>query len=211
MKRKTTVVLFILAFTLLFITGCRSETPASSAHSAPESENAPLSSSRPEAAPAAPGEVTMDRAFEIALSHAGTDAANAVVDDSEQTQDNGRTIFKFSFSSPQYFSFEYDIDAKSGRILDYKCDWNDAKGKPDGLTDSFDVSEDQALALVLGHAGVGAGQVTVKSVQTIVDKGISIYQVECFNDLVEYDYYLSGSSGALLQYECEWQSYERIV
>ena len=129
----------------------------------------------------------MERAFEIALAHAGTNASSAVMEDSEQTEDDGRAIYKFGFSGPRYFSFEYDIDIDSGRILDYKCDWDDAKGKPDGLTDSFDLSKDDALALAMGHAGVNASQLTIKNIKTNIDNGISIYQIEFFNEFVEYD------------------------
>ena len=150
------------------------------------------------------------RAKSIAHAHAGVNSANVIVEDILRKQDDGLEIYNYEFTSPQYFNFEYDIDANTGRILDYKCDWDDAEGKPAGLTESYNISEQDAIALAMKHAGVEAGDMTVKRVKKTIDNGVSIYAIEFYNKYVEYEYLVSGSSGALLEYECEWQSYSRL-
>ena len=156
------------------------------------------------------GQVTEEHALDIALLHAGVDISSVVVEEKDLVQDDGRAVYKFVFSEPAYFSFEYDIDANDGRVLDYKCDWDDAIGQLNNLTDAFSLLEDEAVAIAMEHAGVDINNVSVKEIELLIDNGVGMYHIEFFNELVEYDYLISASSGSLIEYECEWQSYERV-
>ena len=201
----------VFATILLFSTACQQQEPVSSGISAPKN-TIDQNTSTPTSNSPTTNDTDLESVFETAVTHTGINKAHAVIHESEQTRDDGRLVYdiEFSFSEYPFFSYEYDIDVKSGRVLDYKCDWDNALGMPDGLTSSFDITEDDAIALALQHAGVDRGDFTVKRVKATIDDGISQYQVEFYNNLVEYSYTLSGSSGTLMTYECEWQSYKNI-
>ncbi|MGI6161506.1 MAG: PepSY domain-containing protein [Christensenellales bacterium] len=65
--------------------------------------------------------ITMDRAIEIALAHANVKSEDAVFDDKEFDKDDGRAIYELEFKA-KGIEYEYDIDAKIGRIISYEWD-----------------------------------------------------------------------------------------
>ena len=92
--------------------------------------------------------ITLEKAKEIALTHAGVNAANAVFDDREFDHDDGKAVFELEFTANGK-EYEYDIDALHGIILhaehdgmtDYDdTDYNDTDYGPgsDGVTDYDD-------------------------------------------------------------------------
>jgi|GEM_PF-3934714 len=127
--------------------------------------------------------------------------------ETQSEREDGCDFYEVEFTKPRYFSYEYDIDAATGRVLDYKCDWDDDRGAPDGVTQEFVLTEAESLALALAHAGVDETIVTVRETRTYVEKGVSLYEFEFYSAKAEYEYLVSGSSGILLEYECDWYSY----
>lgn len=64
------------------------------------------------------GYITRDKAAEIALTHAGINASDAVFDDREFDFENGRPVYELEFMSGGQ-EYEYDIDAATGGVLRY--------------------------------------------------------------------------------------------
>ena len=60
--------------------------------------------------------ITLEKAKEIALSHAGVNAADAVFDDREFDHDDGTAVFELEFTAGGV-EYEYDVDAVHGTIL----------------------------------------------------------------------------------------------
>ena len=87
--------------------------------------------------------ITLEKAKEIALTHAGVNAANAVFDDREFDHDDGKAVFELEFTANGK-EYEYDIDALHGIILhaehDGMTDYDDTDYGPnnDGVTDYDD-------------------------------------------------------------------------
>ena len=96
----------------------------------------PVQESNPPAAVAAPdnssqsngnqttGEITLEKAKEIALKHAGVEAANLFNFKGELDQDDGMLIYELEFESGGY-EYDYEINAVTGAILKSEKEWDD--------------------------------------------------------------------------------------
>ena len=106
---------------------------------APAQENnppAPAQESNPSAAVAAPdnsnqpngnqttGEITLEKAKEIALKHAGVDGSNLFNFKGELDRDDGMLIYELEFESGGY-EYDYEINAVTGAILKSEKEWDD--------------------------------------------------------------------------------------
>ena len=60
--------------------------------------------------------ITLEKAKEIALAHAGVNAADAVFDDREFDHDDGTAVFELEFTAGGV-EYEYNVDAVHGTIL----------------------------------------------------------------------------------------------
>ena len=68
--------------------------------------------------------ITMDKAKEIVLAHAGIAASDAKWDDREFDFDSGYHIFELEFTAGD-LEYEYDVDATNGKILAFSSDRHD--------------------------------------------------------------------------------------
>ena len=70
------------------------------------------------------GKVTEDQALEIALKHAGVAKADASLIQVKPDVDDGMEQFDVEFHAGGT-EYNYDIDAKTGRVVDYEADIDD--------------------------------------------------------------------------------------
>ncbi len=84
------------------------------------SNNAPA----PTTAPASTEYIGLEAAKKIALSHANVSASEATFTKAKQDRDDGRVVYELEFFVGNV-EYEYEIDAISGRILDYDREIDD--------------------------------------------------------------------------------------
>ena len=73
------------------------------------------------ALPASDGQITEEAAKGIALAHAGFKAEDVKFTKAKLDRDDGRAVYEVEFTE-NGMEHEYDIDAASGRILEYSAD-----------------------------------------------------------------------------------------
>lgn len=116
------------ALAALFLAGCggAQEAPAPAeepAQEAPAQETGTQEAATDTQSQAKEGEITSDEAKQIALTDAGVAEADAVFDDIDYEQENGKAIYEISFDVGTQ-EYEYDIDAATGDILKSEVDNN---------------------------------------------------------------------------------------
>lgn len=70
------------------------------------------------------GEITLEKAKEIALNHAGVKAVDAIELEVKPDQKDGRSVYEIEFKSGGY-EYEYEIDTATGTILEFDKDRDD--------------------------------------------------------------------------------------
>ena len=66
------------------------------------------------------------------------------------------------------------------------------------------ITQTQAEDIALKDAGVSRDQVDTMYAHSDLDNGISVYDVEFTADGYEYDYEINAKTGAIIDYEKEW-------
>lgn len=66
----------------------------------------------------------LEKAKEIALSHAGVASANAFEMEGKLDWDDGMSIYEIEFKAGGY-EYSYEVDAATGSIVEFDKEWDD--------------------------------------------------------------------------------------
>ena len=135
-----------------------------------------------------------------ALKHAGVSEENASFTKVERDYDHGRLEYEIEFwaGSTEY---DYTIAGADGAVLGYDTERH---GSESSSASSTDIGAEAAKAAALKHAGVNAADTYEMEVDRDYDDGRLEYSVEFKAGGKEYEYTVDGSSGAILEYESDW-------
>lgn len=148
--------------------------------------------------------IGMEAAQAAAFAHAGVTAERAVVLETEYDYEDGRMVYEIEFLVGTA-KYEYDIDAMSGQVVKSKAEGGQSGGQTGESTQgqTGDIGQQAAVDAALSDAGVSQGQVSGLKVERDYDDGRLEYEIEFWQDNVEYDYVIHGSTGSVLESQRE--------
>ena len=175
--------------------------------------------------------IGIDAAKAVALESAGVAEDDAVFSTAGLDKRNGMDYYAVDFTAGGR-SYEYDIDAVTGVVIDSSSGGGTAEtpaaGDDDGTASApaaaspspsagqttggqaaaTAVTEEQARETALSHAGLTADQVTFVRSELDRDDGRLMYDVEFYtSDYKEYDYEIDASTGEILSYDYDAEGY----
>ena len=155
--------------------------------------------------PSASNYITVEKAKQAALSHAGVSASNAVFVKAGLDWDDGKVCYEVEFYAGNT-EYDYDIDAVTGAVLSYDRDWDDfslkttSSGSGSTTTDGL-ISEARAKEIALAKAPSGA---TVVKCKLDRDDGRYVYEVEMRSGRTEYDCEINAVTGVILDWDVDY-------
>ena len=175
--------------------------------------------------------IGIDAAKAVALEAAGVAEDDAVFSTAGLDKRNGMDYYAVDFTAGGR-SYEYDIDAVTGVVIDSSSGGGTAEtpaaGDDDGTASApaaaspspsagqttggqaaaTAVTEEQAREAALSHAGLTADQVTFVRSKLDRDDGRLMYDVEFYtSDYKEYDYEIDAATGEILSYDYDAEGY----
>ena len=173
--------------------------------------------------------IGIDAAKAVALESAGVAEDDAVFSTAGLDKRNGMDYYAVDFTAGGR-SYEYDIDAVTGVVIDSSSGGGTAEtpaaGDDDGTASApaaaspspsagqttggqaAAVTEEQARETALSHAGLTADQVTFVRSELDRDDGRLMYDVEFYtSDYKEYDYEIDAATGEILSYDYDAEGY----
>ena len=175
--------------------------------------------------------IGIDAAKAVALEAAGVAEDDAVFSTAGLDKRNGMDYYAVDFTAGGQ-SYEYDIDAVTGVVIDSSSGGGTAETPPAGDArrpaaapaaarppppvpqpprgpgPAPRVTEEQARETALSHAGLTADQVTFVRSELDRDDGRLMYDVEFYtSDYKEYDYEIDASTGEILSYDYDAEGY----
>ncbi len=126
--------------------------------------------------------------------------------------DDGRQIYEVEFYGSDYREYDYEIDPYTGDVLKYDFDAeyftapSSAPAQAPAATNPSpgNLSESDAKASALEHAGLAEDQVTFTKCELDRDDGKQIYEIEFYDGSgAEYEYEIDAASGAVISYDRE--------
>ncbi len=146
------------------------------------------------------GLIGLEAAREIALKDAGLSASDVTFTKEKQDRDDGRIYYEFEFFTSDR-EYDYEIHGTTGAIVDKSIEGFHHGGNQTGGTD---IGVDQAKTIALNHAGLSASDVNFAKAKLENDDGRIVYEVEFYHGNREYDYTIDAYSGAILEYDADW-------
>ena len=173
--------------------------------------------------------IGIDAAKAVALESAGVAEDDAVFSTAGLDKRNGMDYYAVDFTAGGQ-SYEYDIDAVTGVVIDSSSGGGTAEtpaaGDDDGTASApaaaspspsagqttggqaAAVTEEQARETALSHSGLTADQVTFVRSELDRDDGRLMYDVEFYtSDYKEYDYEIDAATGEILSYDYDAEGY----
>ena len=164
------------------------------------------------------GEITVEEAKTIALSHAGLTADAVTFVKAKQDYDDGRLVYEIEFvttSGNGYLEYDYDIATADGSIVSFDYDIEGYAApvttQPGATQTAGSITVEDAKTVALNHAGLTADSVTFVKAKQDYDDGRLVYEIEFVttsgNGYLEYDYEIDAATGSILSYDYDAESY----
>lgn len=153
--------------------------------------------------PAANGQITLEQAKETALKHAGLKADAVTFVKAEQDYENGKLVYEVEFvtnDGGKVVEYDYEIDAATGSVVSYDYDAENYVSAKGATTVSVD--EATAKQTVLNKVP-GATAANIYEWKLDFDDGRWEYDGKIVYNLMEYDFTVDASSGAVTEWDVE--------
>ena len=153
-------------------------------------------------------QITLERAKQIALKHAGVSASQATFVRAHLDYDDGRWEYEVEFivsSGSGYTEYDYDIDAASGRILSYDRDaeyYRPSTSTGNGSTANVQVSEATAKQTALSRVP-GASTANIYEFKLDYDDGRWEYEGKIIYNYMEYEFTIDANTGRITDWEVD--------
>ena len=153
--------------------------------------------------------ITEVEAIAAALDHAKLTEAETENLRVRLDRDDRRDHWEVQWRSGD-LEYDYDIDPDTGAVLDWDRDFEpQRKAAPAAQTPSptqpaapaAQLSEDEALAIALGHAGFTAEEVTGLRIRLDTDDRTPDYEIEFRRGRLEYEYEIHAETGAIKDFD----------
>ena len=157
------------------------------------------------------GDIGIEKAKEIAMSHAGVSAGSVSFVKAKIDHEDGVKVYDIEFYSGNV-EYDYEINAATGAIVSFDQDIENYEipTQPAAPTQAQSaaptqvasvISVDRAKQIALSHAGVSGA--SFKKVKLDKDDGVRVYEIEFKVGNVEYEYDIDASSGAIISSSSE--------
>lgn len=167
----------------------QTDTPASGATTTPAQITPSTSTST--------GAVDEAKAQEIALAHAGVNAADATITKSKLDYDDGRQVYELEWYA-NGAKYDYEIAVATGEIVNSGYEAKTVVGTGNSATVSEATAKQTALARVSG-----ATAANIYKFKLDFDDGRWEYEGEIRYGTMEYDFTIDANTGALLEWDME--------
>lgn len=167
----------------------QTDTPASGATTTPAQITPSTSTST--------GAVDEAKAQEIALAHAGVNAADATITKSKLDYDDGRQVYELEWYA-NGAKYDYEVAVATGEIVNFGYKAKTVVGTGNSATVSEATAKQTALARVSG-----ATAANIYKFKLDFDDGRWEYEGEIRYGTMEYDFTIDANTGALLEWDME--------
>ena len=155
--------------------------------------------------PAANGQITLEQAKETALKHAGLKADAVTFVKAEQDYENGKLVYEVEFvtnDGGKVVEYDYEIDAATGTVVSYDYDAENYTPQSGNAASGATIDEATAKQTVLNKVP-GATAANIYEWKLDFDDGRWEYDGKIVYNLMEYDFTVDASSGAVTEWDVE--------
>ncbi len=145
---------------------------------------------------------TIDAAKAAALADAGLAESDVTFTKEKLDWDDGIAVYDIEFLTADT-EYDYEIDAATGAVLDKSAELfrpNESQGQAMDAS----IGVESAKEIAAAHAGLSKEEVFFTKAELELEHGRSEYEIEFYNDRIEYEYTIDAATGAILEYKSEY-------
>ena len=147
-------------------------------------------------AEAASRKISKSKAKSIATKHAGFKKSKVKFTKAKYDKEDNEYEIKFVKGN---YKYEYDINAKTGKIKDWEKERIHKSNKKSGKY----IGAAKAQAIALQRAGFDASQVTFTKVKLDTEDGKKVYEIEFTKDNKEYEFTINAKTGKIMEIDVD--------
>lgn len=140
--------------------------------------------------------ISKSKAKSIAVKHAGFKKSKVKFTKAKYDKEDNEYEIKFVKGS---YKYEYDINAKTGKIKDWEKEKISKSKKKSGKY----IGAAKAQAIALQRAGFDASQVTFTKVKLDKEDGKKVYEIEFIKDNKEYEFTINAKTGKIMEIDVD--------
>lgn len=142
--------------------------------------------------------LTVEEAKAKALEDAKLTADKVTFTEAKLERDDGRDIYDIEFYTADYKEYDYEIDARTGKVLE--VDYDAESFTPPAVSGTITREKAQEIALAKVP---GAKAEHIVKLELDQDDGQLIYEAEIVYNAMEYELEISAADGKVLKFESE--------
>ena len=143
------------------------------------------------------GRINKAQAKQIALDHAGFTENEVRFTKVELDYDDGAYEYEVEFTANNT-EYDYTVAAADGRIIKFETENKTPVTVPTDI-----ITEADAKAIALRHAGLTESEVRFTKVELDYDDGAYEYDIEFVAGNTEYDYTVNAANGKIVDFDRE--------
>lgn len=145
---------------------------------------------------------TIDAAKAAALADAGLAESDVTFTKEKLDWDEGIAVYDIEFLTADT-EYDYEIDAATGAVLDKSAELLRPNESPGQAIDAG-IGVESAKEIAAAHAGLSKEEAFFTKAELELEHGRSEYEIEFYHDRIEYEYTIDAATGAILEYESEY-------
>ena len=142
--------------------------------------------------------LTVEEAKAKALEDAKLTASQVTFTKAKLERDDGREIYDIEFYTADYKEYDYEIDARTGAVLEMDYDAESFTPPASSGTITMEKAKEIALAKV-----PGAKEENIVKLELDRNDGRPVYEIEFIYNAMEYEMEISAADGTILEFESE--------
>lgn len=159
--------------------------------------------------------IGIEKAKEIAFSHAGLNATNVSDLEIELDYDNSLMVYDIDFKCNGY-EYNYEVNARTGEVIksekekddDYTpsnktVNNNTDKNNIAGKEKTNYIGEAKAKEIAIAHAKCDSVNIKEYEVEMDTENGVDMYEIEFKCNGYEYSYEINAKTGTILEFDKE--------
>ena len=142
--------------------------------------------------------LTVEEAKAKALEDAKLTASQVTFTKAKLERDDGREIYDIEFYTADYKEYDYEIDARTGAVLEMDYDAESFTPPVSSGTITMEKAREIALSKV-----PGAKEENIVKLELDRDDGRPVYEIEIIYNAMKYEMEISAADGTILEFESE--------
>lgn len=145
---------------------------------------------------------TIDAAKAAALADAGLAESDVTFTKEKLDWDDGIAVYDIEFLTADT-EYDYEIDAATGAVLDKSAELLRPNESPGQAIDAG-IGVESAKEIAAAHAGLSKEEAFFTKAELELEHGRFEYEIEFYHNRIEYEYTIDAATGAILEYESEY-------